>query len=119
MIELGQLERRHEDFARRNTRVIVISMEGTDLAKKTQADFPHLVVLADEGRGLSNAAALVHAHAKPGGGDADAPTTILIDQQGVVRWLYRTPEVIARPSPDDVLQAIDQNMPSHLTHLYH
>ena len=46
MIELGQLERRHEDFARQNARVIVVSMEGAEDAKKTQADFPHLVVLA-------------------------------------------------------------------------
>ena len=89
MIELGQLERRHEDFARRNILQIVISMEGLGLAKKTQADFPHLVVLADEGRGLSIAAALVHAHAKPDGADIDAPTTILVDQKGIVRWIYR------------------------------
>jgi peroxiredoxin len=110
MVELGQLERRHEDFARRNTRVIVISMEGLDDAQKTQADFPHLLVLADEGRGLSDAAALVHAHAKPDGSDIDAPTTILVDGKGTVRWLYRA-SVIARLSPDEVLQAIDQNMP--------
>ena len=100
MIELGQLERRHEDFARRNTRVVVISMEGLDLAKKTHADFPHLVVLADEGRGLSNAAALIHAHAKPDGGDADAPTTILVDQKGVVPLALSDPgsdrSVVAR-----------------------
>ena len=37
MIELGELERRHEDFARRNARVIVVSMEGLDDAKRTQA----------------------------------------------------------------------------------
>jgi alkyl hydroperoxide reductase subunit AhpC len=111
MIELGQLERRHEDFARRNARVIVISMEGLDDAKKTQTDFPHLVVLADEGRGLSEAAALIHPHAKPDGDDADAPTTILVDRKGGVRWLYRSPEVIARLSPDEVLQAIDTHMP--------
>jgi alkyl hydroperoxide reductase subunit AhpC len=111
MVELGQLERRHEDFAKRNARVIVISMEGMDDAKKTQADFPHLLVLADEGRGLSNAAALVHTHAKPDGGDADMPTTILVDRKGVVRWVYRSPEVIARLSPDELLQAISQNMP--------
>jgi len=42
MIELGQLERRHEDFARRNTRVLVVSVEGIDDSTKTQADFPHL-----------------------------------------------------------------------------
>jgi alkyl hydroperoxide reductase subunit AhpC len=110
MIELGQLERRHEDFASRNTRVIVVSMEGTDDATKTQADFPHLLVLADEGRGLSESAELIHPNANPHGGDADAPTTILVDRHGTVRWLYRSPQVIARLSPDDVLQAIDQRM---------
>ncbi len=111
MVELGQLERRHDDFGRRNTRVIAVSMEGLEAAKKTQADFPHLLVLADEGRGLSNAAALVNFRAKSDGGDADAPTTFLIDGKGMVRWVYRSPEVIARLSPDEVLLAIDQNMP--------
>ena len=111
MVELGQLERRHEDFTQRNARVIVISMEGLEAAKKTQADFPHLLVIADEGRGLSSAAGLVQPHAKPDGEDADAPTTILVDRKGMVRWVYRSPEVIARLSPDEVLQAMDQNMP--------
>ena len=111
MIELGQLERRHEDFVHHNTRVIVVSIEGLDDAAKTQTDFPHLVVLADEARGLSEAAALIHPHAKPDGGDADAPTTILVDRHGMVRWLYRSPQVIARLSPDEVLQAIGSHMP--------
>ena len=111
MVELGQLERRHEDFARRNARVIVVSMEGLEDAKQTQADFPDLLVLADEGRGLSEAAGIINAHAKPSGEDADAPTTILVDKKGMVRWVYRSPEVIARLSPDEVLQAVDQNMP--------
>ena len=111
MIELGQLERRHEDFARRNSRVVVVSMEGTDDGRKTQADFPHLLVLADGGRGLSEAAGLVHPRAAPDGRDADAPTTILVDRQGTVRWLYRPAEVIARLSPDEVLDAIDRHLP--------
>jgi peroxiredoxin len=110
MIELGQLERRHADFARRNTRVIAVSMEGLDDARETQKQFPDLLVLADQGRGLSDAAEVVHSHAKPDGGDADAPTTILVDRHGTVRWLYRSPEVIARLSPDEVLQAIDQHL---------
>ena len=33
MTELVQLERRHEDFGRRDTRVLVASMEGLDDAK--------------------------------------------------------------------------------------
>jgi len=109
MIELGQLERRHKDFARRDARVIVVSMEGTEDAKKTQADFPHLVVLADEGRGLSDAAAVVHQRAADGK-DADAPTTIIVDRRGMVRWVYRPRAVIGRLSPDEVLQAIDNTI---------
>ncbi len=121
MIELGQLERHHEDFAQRNARVIVISMEGTEDAAKTQAEFPHLLVLADpplehgsdatEPRRLSDAAGLVHIHASPDGKDADTPTTILVDGHGIVRWIYRSPGVIARLSPEEVLQALDQYIP--------
>lgn len=112
MIELGQLERRHEDFARRNTRVIVVSLEGIDDAQKTQRDFPHLLVLADQERGLSGAAGLIHPHSGPGGSDTSAPTTILVDRHGKPCWLYRSGEVVARLSPDEVLQAIDVNAPS-------
>ena len=111
MIELGQLERRHDDFARRHTRVIVVSMEGIDDAKKTQGDFPDLLVLADQGRGLSDAAGLIHPHAAPDGSDIDPPTTIVVDPHGTVRWLYRSQEVISRLSPDEVLQAIDLHVP--------
>jgi hypothetical protein len=111
MIELGQLERRHEDFAHRATRVAVVSLEGTEDARKTQSDFPHLLVLADKGRGLSDAAALIHPHSAPDGSDTSAPTTILVDQQGDVRWLHRPGEVIARLSPDEVLAAIDSHIP--------
>jgi peroxiredoxin len=108
MIELVQLEKRHDDFAKRNARVFVASVEGLDDARKTQADFPHLVVLSDQARGLSEAADLIHQHAAPDGGDADVPTTILVDHSGSVRWLYRSSQVIARLSPDDVLQTIDR-----------
>src|SRR5438874_8559041 len=107
MIELGQLERRHEDFARRNTRVIAVSVEGTEDAAKTQADFSHLLVVADHERGLSEAAGLIHPHSAPGGGDTSAPTTIIVDRHGTVRWLYRSGAVNVRLVPDELLDAID------------
>ena len=110
MTELVQLERRNEEFPKRNARVVVVSVEGLDDARKTQADFPHLTVLSDEALGLSEAAALIHPHAAPDGGDTDVPTTILVNRSGTVRWLYRSPSVIARLSPDEVLRAIDTNI---------
>jgi alkyl hydroperoxide reductase subunit AhpC len=111
MTELVQLERRHDEFAKKNTGLIVSSVEGLDDAKKTQADFPHLTVVSDESRRLSEAAALIHSHSGPAGEDIDVPTTILVDRRGIVRWIYRSPLVIARLSPDDVLSAIDRNIP--------
>lgn len=111
MLELVQLERRQEDFAKRNTRVIVVSVEGSDDAKKTQADFPHLLVLADEGRGLTEAAGVLHVGSAPDGEDTDAPTTMIVDRGGTVRWLHRPGHVISRLSPDEVLSAIDLHLP--------
>ncbi|HWE36682.1 MAG TPA: hypothetical protein VG406_08950 [Isosphaeraceae bacterium] len=110
MAELVQLERRMDDLSRRNARVIVASAEGLDKARRTQADFPHLTVLADESLRLSEAAGLIHPHAGPDGGDADVPTTILVDRHGTARWIYRSPSVIERLSPDELLRAIDRNL---------
>jgi alkyl hydroperoxide reductase subunit AhpC len=110
MAELVQLERRHDDFSKRNARVVVASVEGLDKARLTQADFPQLTVLSDESLGLSRAAGLIHPHAAPYGADADTPTTILVDRGGIVRWIYRSPSVIERLSPDEVLRAVDDHL---------
>ena len=49
--------------------VIAVSVEGLDDAKKTQADFPHLLVIADSGRGLCDAAGVIHPQSAPDGGE--------------------------------------------------
>jgi peroxiredoxin len=110
MIELVQLEQRHDEFPKRNTRVLVASVEGLEDARKTQQDFPHLIVLADQGGTLSKSGGLIHPQAGPGGSDIDVPTTVLVDRTGTVRWLYRSPAVNARLSPDEVLAAIDRTI---------
>ena len=112
MIELGELERRHEDFARRDARVIVVSLEGREEAQQTQEDFPHLLVLTDHDRTLAETVDVVHPRSAPGGGDTSAPTTFLIDSGGTVRWLYRPPRAISRLSPDEVLAAVDRHFTS-------
>jgi peroxiredoxin len=110
MIELDQLERRHEDFSRRNVQVVASSPEGTEDAKKTQDEFRDLRVLADKGMSLTDAVGVRHAHASPDGSDTNLPTTILVDRQGVVRWVFTPTMATERLSPDEVLQAIDQHM---------
>lgn len=93
--------------------MIAVSVEGVEDARQTQAQFPRLLVLSDEGHGLSDAADLIDAKNKgPNNRAIDAPTTILVDRHGTVRWLYRPGEVITRLSPEEVFQAIDQWMPA-------
>jgi peroxiredoxin len=109
MIELGQLEKRFADIDGRQTRVVVASLEAPDEAAKTQSDFPRLLVLADNNRNLAKAAGVIHLQSKPGGDDTSAPTTVLIDRHGVVRWIHRPERNLARLSVDELLAAIDQN----------
>lgn len=110
MIELGQLEETHEQFAKRKARVVAVSIEDQEAARLTQKDFPHLVVVADADRGLSKALDLIHPESAPEGGDTAAPTTLLIDGEGRVRWIFRADRVFRRLSPEEVLTAVDEHL---------
>jgi peroxiredoxin len=89
---------------------VAVSIEGPQLAAETQRQFPHLIILADPGRSLAGAADVIHPHSGPGGIDSAAPTTILVDTQGVVRWLFRPENAVRRLSPDEVLAAMDEHL---------
>jgi alkyl hydroperoxide reductase subunit AhpC len=110
MVELGQLEKRHQDFANRNVRVVVVSNDDQATAQQTQQDFPHLVVVADSEQKLAKALAVIHPGAGHNGEDTNAPTTFLVDGAGTVRWLFRPDRFVARLSPDELLVEIDRHL---------
>lgn len=110
MIELRELNARHSDFKDRNVRVVAVSIDDKEDAVKSQTQFPHLTIVADTDEKLTNAAAVLHKQANPDGKDAAAPTTILIDKSGTVRWLFRPEGALRRLSPDELLAAIDREL---------
>jgi peroxiredoxin len=110
MIELGELEGHHEEFKKRHTRVVAVSVEGPEEAKKTREEFPHLEVVADSRRQLVTAAGALHPGAGHDGEDTAAPTTFFIDQRGVVRSLYRPAHVFSGLSPEEVLATVDAKL---------
>jgi peroxiredoxin len=112
MIELGQLEAHWQEFEKRKVQVVVVSVEDQEAARATQADFPHLIVVSDAQHNLSAALDVIHRQSAPDGGDTAAPTTILIDRDGTVRWTFRPDRVFTRLSPEQVLVAIDKEMPA-------
>jgi peroxiredoxin len=107
MIELGELERHHADFEKRNTRVVAVSLEGLEEARQTKDDYPHLEVVSDKDRKLSEAVQIIHKDSNPHGGDTASPTTILVDPQGKVRWYFHPDRFIERLSPSELLAQID------------
>jgi peroxiredoxin len=109
MIELGQLEARHEDFDKRNARVVAVSLDNLKESALTQKQFPDLIIVSDEDKGLANAVQLIAPQQSPTGGETVAPTTVLIDRGGVVRWVSRKGNFLERPAPDEVLAALDQH----------
>jgi alkyl hydroperoxide reductase subunit AhpC len=109
MIELGQLEAHHEEFAKRHTRVVAVSVDGQDDSKKTKQDFPHLVIVADADHKLVDAVEVLHPGAGERGEDVAAPTTILVDKHGVVRALFRPTSVARRLSTSEVLAMVDKD----------
>src|SRR5437879_1387999 len=100
MVELGQLEKQHAQFAQRGVRVIAISNDDQAATALTQADFPHLVVVSDAQQNIAKAMQVIHPGAAPGGTDTNAPTTFLVDGAGAVRWLFRPDRFLARLSPE-------------------
>jgi peroxiredoxin len=109
MIELGQLEAHHDEFAKRHTRVVAVSVDGLDDSKLTQKDFPQLTVVADQDHKLVDAAAVAYKEAMLGI-DVAAPTTILVDKHGVVHALFRPGSVAHRLSASEVLAMVDKNL---------
>jgi thioredoxin-dependent peroxiredoxin len=108
MIELGQLEAHYDEFAKRHTRVVAVSVDGLDDSRKTQQDFPHLTVVADYDQKLVDAVAVLHPGAGEHGEDVAVPTTILVDKRGVVRALFRPTSVGSRLSASEVLAMVDK-----------
>ena len=110
MIELGQLEAHHDEFAKRHTRVVAISVDGLDDSKKTKQDFPHLVIVADSDHKLVDSVEVLHAGTGEHGEDVAAPTTILVDKHGVVHALVRPTNVGSRLSAGEVLAMVDRKL---------
>src|SRR5579862_9873545 len=107
MQELGELDRRHEDFTQRGLRVVAVSVDGLDDTAKMQQRFPHLIVLGDPQHSLTDAVHALHVGAGPALSDIATPTTFLLDAQATVRWTFRADRLMVRLTPDQLLSAID------------
>ena len=106
MIELGELNKRHAEFANREVRIVAVSADGLKDTEAIQADFPHLAILSDEKLSLVNALNAAHTAPSTQGKTIAAPTTLLVHHNGRIVWLFRPSRHIERLSVDELLARI-------------
>ena len=62
--------------------------------------------VADPDLAVTRRWGLIHRRGGPGGVDVPRPATVVLDRDGVVRWLSLSDNYQVRPDPGDVLRAV-------------
>jgi len=79
------------------------NQKSQELAQRLRARYRFL---ADGDLALTRRYGLLHARGGPRGEDVPIPTTVVIDRQGIVRWLSIGDNYQVRPDPHDVARAV-------------
>jgi len=74
-----------------------------DLAERLKARYRFL---ADRDLAVTRRYGLLHPRGGPGGDDVPAPATIVLDRDGIVRWLTVADNYQVRPDPAEVARAV-------------
>ena len=85
---------------------VVVDSPETNAELVRDADL-HYPILSDPDLRTIDAYALRHKAAGPDGSDIADSASVLVDGAGVVRWTFVTRNFRVRPTPADVLAAVD------------
>jgi peroxiredoxin len=85
---------------------VVVDPPETNAELARDADL-HYPILSDPDLHTIDAYGLRHVAAGPDGNDIADSASVLIDGAGVVRWTFVTRNFRVRPTPSEVLTAID------------
>jgi peroxiredoxin len=111
--ELQGLQLSHQAFRERGCAiagVVVDSPElNAELARTAGLDYP---ILSDPDLRTADAYGLRHIAGAPDRRDIEHAASVLVDAGGIVRWTAVTRNVRVRPTPSDVLAAIDALAPA-------
>ena len=82
------------------------SVESLNSFGRDKLDF-EVTLLSDSKRQVIESYGLVHPGGH-GGEDIARPATIIVDKDGVVRWIKVAPNFMVRPAPDEVIAALER-----------
>ncbi|HET7749636.1 MAG TPA: redoxin domain-containing protein [Terriglobales bacterium] len=111
MMELGEFTKHYREFQAANTEILAISTDPLEEARwikeKVRTPFP---VLSDVKRVVMTlyGTKFLTTYQSPDGGPYNHATLILVDKDGVIRWIYRNEDYRIRASVADDLQHIKE-----------
>ena len=107
MAELQGLGAALSEAEKAGVEVVAISPDPNEQSQK-MADGLRLGYrfVADRDLAVCRRYGLVHPGGGPNGEDVPRPATVVLDRDGVVRWLSVSRNLQVRPDPDDVLRAV-------------
>lgn len=109
MVELGEFTKHYKNFQTAGVEILAISTDEMDEARWTQekvgTPFP---VLSDAKRQVMEryGTRSLSSYPSPDGGPYNHATLILVDKNGVIRWIYRNTDYRVRASVADDLAHI-------------
>lgn len=109
--ELRGLGAVHAKLREKGGRVLAISVDPPSKAKKVvESNKLPFSILCDESRDATNAFGVLHRRGGPERQDVPLPSMFLVDRDGSVVWMRVAHLVQDRPSPEDVLAAIEKSI---------
>jgi thioredoxin-dependent peroxiredoxin len=111
MMELGEFTKHYQEFQGANVEILAVSTDPISEARWTKekvgTPFP---VLSDAKREVLTlyGTRSLSTYPSPDGGPYNHATLILVDKNGIIRWIYRTADYRVRASVADDLKHIKQ-----------
>lgn len=107
MAELQGLGAALSDAERAGIEVVAVSPDPNEQSQRL-ADGLRLGYrfVADPDLAVTRRWGLIHRRGGPGGRDVPRPATVLLDRDGVVRWVSLSDNYQVRPDPRDVVRAV-------------
>jgi peroxiredoxin len=107
MAELQGLGAALSEAERAGVEILAVSPDPNERSQKL-ADGLHLGYrfLSDRDLVVARRYGLVHPLGGPSGEDVPRPATVVVDRDGVVRWLSISSNFQVRPDPTEVLRAV-------------
>ena len=107
MAELQGLGAALSDAERAGVEVIAVSPDRTEQSQRLADGLKvGYRFVADPDLSVTRQYGLIHHGGGPGGRDVPRPATLVLDRDGVVRWLSLSDNYQVRPDPDSVLRAV-------------